>query len=81
VVGDGVRLEEGVVRDGAERVVVAAEFLLQRHGLLDAGLFGRRLGAGVEQGGVGGVVGLEAALLHLEETRAALHRVVHGHLN
>ncbi|TNN75939.1 hypothetical protein EYF80_013909 [Liparis tanakae] len=52
VVGDGVRLEEGVVRDGAERVVGAAEFLLQRHGLPEAGLFGRRLGAGVEQGGV-----------------------------
>lgn len=55
VVGDGVGLEQRVVRDGAQGVVFAAEFLLQLQRLLQAGLFGWRLGAGVEQRGVGGV--------------------------
>lgn len=39
VVGDGVCLEKGVVRDGAERVVFATEFLLQFQSLLETGLF------------------------------------------
>lgn len=40
VVGDGVCLEKGVVCDGAEGVVLAAEFLLQLQRLLETGLFG-----------------------------------------
>ena len=55
VVGDGVRLEKGVVRDGADGVAFAMEFLLQLQGLLEAGVLGRRLGAGVEQRGVGSI--------------------------
>lgn len=55
MVGDGVRLEKSVVRDGADGVAFALEFLLQLQGLLKAGMFGWRLGAGVEQRGVGGI--------------------------
>lgn len=55
MVGDGVRLEKSVVRDGADGVAFALEFLLQLQGLLEAGMFGWRLGAGVEQRGVGSI--------------------------
>lgn len=40
VVGDGVRLEKGMVRDGAQGVVFAPEFLLQLQRLLEASLLG-----------------------------------------
>lgn len=55
VVGDGVRLQKSVVRDGAEGTVFAPKLLFQLQRLLKAGLFGRRLGAGVEQRRVGGI--------------------------
>lgn len=52
VVGESVRLEKGVVCDGAEGIVFAMEFLLQLQRLLETGLFGWRLSAGIEQRGV-----------------------------
>lgn len=55
VVGDGVCLEKGVVCDGAEGVVFAAELLLQLQGLLKTSLFGWRLSAGIEQRGVSSI--------------------------
>ena len=55
VVGEGVGLEQGAVRDGAEGVIVALEFLLQLQGLLETGLFAWRLSAGVEQRRVRGI--------------------------
>ncbi len=58
VVGDGVRLEKGVVCDGAEGEVFAPEFLLQLQGLLETGLFGWRLSAGIEQRCVGRIVSI-----------------------
>ena len=39
VVGDGVRLQKGVIRDGAEGVVFTTEFLFQLQSLLKADLF------------------------------------------
>lgn len=66
VVGDSVHLQKGVVGDGAQFIVLATELLLQLQRLLEAGLSERRLGAGVEEGGVGGVRGIQTSLLHLE---------------
>lgn len=66
VVGDGVRLQKGVVGDDAELIVFATELLLQLQRLLEAGFSEWRLGAGVEQGGVGGVRGIQTSLLHLK---------------
>lgn len=66
VVGDGVRLQKSVVGDGAKLVALATELLLQLQGLLEAGYSERRLGAGVEQGGVGGVGGIQTSLFHLQ---------------
>lgn len=58
VVGKGVCLEKGVVCDGAQGVVFATEFLLQLQRLLETGLFGWRLSAGVEQRSVGSICGI-----------------------
>lgn len=58
VVGDGVCLEEGMIRDGAEGVVFTTEFLLQLQCLLETCLFEWRLSAGIKQGGVGGICGI-----------------------
>lgn len=74
MVGEGVRLEESVVRDRAQGAVSAAELLFQIQRLLKAGLFRRRLGAGVKQCGVGCIYGNEASLLHLEQSYTFMRR-------
>lgn len=48
MVGESVGLEKGAVRDGAEGVIVALEFLLQLQGLLETGSLAWRLSAGIE---------------------------------
>lgn len=63
VVGEGMRLEKGVVRDRAEWVIFATQFLLQLQGLLETGFFGRRLSTGVEKCCVGRICGLQAPFL------------------
>lgn len=69
VVGEGVRLEERVVRDCAEGVIFATQFLLQLQGLLQTSLFVRRLGARVEKCGVSSICGLQTAFLQLEDAQ------------
>lgn len=72
VVGEGMRLEECVVCDGAEGVVFPAKFLLQLQGLLESSLFVRRLSAGIEQRSVCSIFGLQTSFLHLEETHSII---------
>lgn len=76
VVGDGVRLEKSVVRDGAEGVVLTTEFLLQLQCLLETDWFGWRLSAGVEQRGVSGIYRSQTSLLHLEDT----HKITRNYI-
>lgn len=70
VVGDSVHLQKGVEGDGAKFIALATEFLFQLQCLLEAGFSERRLSAGVEQGGVSGVRGLQTSLLHLQAVNA-----------
>lgn len=63
VVGEGMRLEKGVVRDCAEWVVFAPQLLLQLQGLLETRLFVRRLGARVEKCRVSSIRGLQTPFL------------------
>ena len=72
VVGNGVRLEEGVVRDGADGVVFATKFLFQVQRMLEPGLLPWRLSTGVEQGGVCGVCGNQGPLFHLKDNTKKL---------
>lgn len=67
VIGDGVSFEKSVVRDGAEGVVFATEFLLQLQRLLQTGLFKTGLCTCVEERSVGRICTSETSLLHLEE--------------
>lgn len=69
VVGESMRLEEGVVRDGAERVIFATQFLLQLQGLLETSLFGQRLSTCIEKCSVGSIGGLQTPFLQLEDAQ------------
>lgn len=69
VVGESMCLEEGVVRDGAEWVIFATQFLLQLQGLLETSLFGQRLSTCVEKCSVGSIAGLQTPFLQLEDAQ------------
>lgn len=63
VIGEGVRLEKGVVRDRAQWVIFATQFLLQLQGLLETSFFGWRLSTRVEKCCVGSICGLQTPFL------------------
>lgn len=75
VVGDGVGLEQSVVRNGAQRVVLTQELLFQLQGLLESGLLRWRLGAGIEQRGVGCICCSQTSLFHLKDTATITHSI------
>lgn len=69
VVGEGVCLEKRVVRDCAEWVTFAPQFLLQLQGLLETSLFVRRLSTRVEKCSVSSICGLQTPFLQLENAQ------------